>query len=134
MKANLVVIANKETGKSVGVFIHDSDSERILLKVRPSDMSLMQMFNLWRQKSLIETSREEVNGRRLTRRYRILPNMDIYARALSDRFVKPPYIIRFSSVIQTDNLDAALDSHYNALVDHTVKPTSETPAKPSLSW
>lgn len=125
MKANLIVISHEETDKTVGVMIHDTASGRVLLKVRPSDQSLMQTFTLWRERPLIEQVRQEVRGRKLTRRVRALPSDLAYGKLLADRFVRKPYRIRFSREVELDSLDAALDALYLQFVDVAPKKPEE---------
>jgi len=123
MKPTLIVLMNEDTNKTIGVFLHDVESGRVLLKVRPSDQSLMQTFNLWRNKPIIEQIRQEIRGRKLTRRIRILPTDLDYGKLLVDRFVKSPYRVRFSNIVDADSLDTFLDSSFINLVDTVKSPT-----------
>ena len=124
--ANVIVLSHEDSDKTVGVFIHDPESGRVLLKVRPSDQSLMQTFALWQNKPMIEQVRQDVRGQKLTRRIRALPTDTAYGRLLVDRFVKKPYRVRFSSTMAFDSLDAALDTLYkDFVVDTKPSPTDE---------
>lgn len=117
---NVLVLSNEESDKTIGVMIHDPQSGRVLLKVRPSDKSLMQTFALWRDRPLIEQVRQEIKGRKITRRLRALPKDQAYAKLLADKFVKKPYRVRFSSIMQLDSLDHALDKLYADFVEKSV--------------
>lgn len=133
----LLVISNEDTDKTIGVMLHDEVSGRVLLKVRPSDQSLMKLFSIWSAKPIIEQVREEVGGRKLTRRIRMLPTEGVYAQMLADRFVKPPYHIRTRSRISVDGLDTALDHLYEDMVDKApvrveIRPTYINPFKSPL--
>jgi hypothetical protein len=116
----LGVILNQETKKAVGVILHDDQTGRILMKVRPSDESLLRMFNLWINKPIIEQVREEIKGQKLTRRMRVLPTEPQYVKFLTDRFVKPPYIMGHYSHPSSTHLDSTLEESYRELVDHTL--------------
>jgi len=122
---NVIVLSNEDTDKTIGVFLHDPTTGRVLLKVRPSDASLMQTFALWQNKSLIEQVRQEIRGRKLTRRIRALPTDTAYGRLLVGRFVKRPYQVRFSSTMPLDSLDMALDKLYSDFVEMNKKPEIE---------
>ena len=128
IEITLIAIMNQTTKKTIGVFLHDFGSGRVLLKTRPSDASLMQTFTVWREKPLIEVSREIIRGRKLTRRYRILPTNPVYGRALVDKFVKSPYAVRTIMTIKVDSLDAALDHSFKELVDHAPARPAAPPA------
>lgn len=132
MKVNVIVISTESTDKTVGVMLHDPASGRVLLKVRPSDQSLMQTFALWQARPLIEQIRQEVRGRKLTRRLRAVPTDDAYGSLLVDRFVKKPYRVRFSSVMDLTSLDHSLDTLYANFVDQARKPEEKSPF--SLGW
>lgn len=128
----LFLVRNRETDKNVAVFGHDSTSGRLVLRARPSDSSLLQTFNLWRDRQIIVQLREMVAGRPITRRYRVLPTDADYGKHLVDRFIFRPYEVRFSKVVEGDTLDAVVDNHY-ALVD-AAPPRTPAPFAPAFTW
>lgn len=131
ISATLLVVANESSDKTIGIMLHDPDSGRVLLKVRPSDQSLMKLFLLWTNKPIIEQVREEIRGKKLTRRIRMLPTEFVYATMLANRVIKPPYQVRSQIRIVTENLDLALDQLYEDMVDKA--PAKIEPQAPAYS-
>lgn len=113
MNVSVFIIRNRDTDKSVAVLGHDPASGRVVLRTRPSDASLLQTFNIWRDRQILVQVREQFAGRSFTRRFRILPTDSDYGHHLADRFVYRPYEIRFSKVVEGHSLDSIVDEHYN---------------------
>ncbi len=128
MRTNVIVLSDEEKGKTVGVLLHQPDSGRVLLKVRPTDQSLMQTFALWQTRPMIEQVRQDIRGKKITRRLRVIPTDQAYGKLLVDRFAKKPYGVRFSTEMEVDSLDRTLDELYASFVDvaQTQQPGKET--------
>jgi len=126
----LTLIQNTESNKTVGVFIHDPDSGRVLLKTRPSDSSLMQTFTLWKGKPIIEEMSDTIRGKKVTRRVRVLPTNPHYGKLLMDRFLKRPYRVRSTTRVITDHLDSALDHAYTGYVDQSTAKKKKEDSSP----